>query len=265
MKNNLFKAGFFQLKPKFGKLEENLSHILKRLEKVNADLIVLPELPFSGYYFKNRNEVAELAQDVKDSYIVDSLVKLCKKQNIHIVTGFAEKYQNKLFNSALLIGKKGVIHTYRKLHLFNEEKFWFDPGDVPLSVQEINGVKIGMMICWDWIYPEVARKLAVMGADIICHPSNLVLPWCQYTMVSRSMENNVFTVTANRFGSDKREHGEIRFTGKSQIAAPKGKVIHNAKSQKEEMFITEINIVEARDKKMTAHNDILKERRIKYY
>jgi len=259
------KVGFFQFKPVFGKKEKNLQTVIKALRQVKADLIVLPELPFTGYYFKDRNEVENLAEDITKSAIVDSLTQLCKKQDTNIVTGFAEKYKNKLFNSALLIGTKGVLHTYRKLHLFNLEKYWFDPGDTPLSVQEIKGAKIGMMICWDWIYPEVTRKLAVLGADIVCHPSNLVLPYCQYTMVSRCMENNIFSITANRIGSDKREHGEIIFTGKSQIVAPRGEVIRKAKTHQPELFITTLNTEDARKKNITDHNHIFNDRRPQYY
>ncbi len=265
MNRKKFKAGFYQFAPKFGKVEENLNNVLSVLSNTESDLIVLPELPFTGYLFENRDELNQLAHEVNDSFIVELLIKLCSKNNFYIVTGFAEKKKDKLFNSSLLIGPGGLIHTYRKIHLFNLEKYWFDPGDNQLSIQEISGVNIGMMVCWDWIYPEVARKLSILGADIICHPSNLVLSYCQYTMVSRSMENNVFTITANRAGIEDRPSGKIKFTGKSQITGPKGKIICKAKSQKEELFIADINVAEARDKHITKHNDILKERRPEFY
>jgi len=82
MKHKKFRVGFYQFRPKFGKIKSNLNKIVNALKNAKADLIVLPELPFTGYYFKGRNEVAELAQDVKDSFIVESLIKLCKKQNL---------------------------------------------------------------------------------------------------------------------------------------------------------------------------------------
>jgi len=265
MKNKKFKSGFYQFKPVFGQVEKNLEKVLSALNNVKADLIVLPELPFTGYLFENRDELKHLSQEKGDSFIIDALIDLCNKNKFYIVTGFAEKDKNKLYNSSLLIGPKGLIHTYRKIHLFNQEKYWFDPGNKKFSVQEIRGVKIGMMICWDWIYPEVARKLTVLGADIICHPSNLVLPYCQYTMVSRSMENNVFIITANRIGADKRPHGDLRFTGKSQITGPKGKILYKAKSSIEEIAILEIDINQARDKSMTSTNDLLKDRQPELY
>ena len=188
-----------------------------------------------------------------------------KKGDFYLVTGFAEKSGDKYFNSSLLIGPKGILHTYRKLHLFNEEKNWFDPGDIPLQINEIRGVKVGMMICFDWIFPEVFRSLSLLGADLICHPSNLVLSYCQQTMISRCLENSVFAITANRTGGDNRPHGEIIFTGKSQIVAPKGELLVKAPLKKEVVEIVEINIGLAKDKMMTPLNDIIKDRRQEFY
>jgi predicted amidohydrolase len=261
----MLKIGYYQFRPSFGMIDKNLQRVIAALRVADADIVVLPELAFSGYYFANRGEAKSLAEDPASSLTVDSLVALCKARGFFIVTGFAERQRDKVFNSALLIGPKGVMHTYRKLHLFNEEKKWFDPGDTPLSIQKVRGANIGIMICFDWIFPEVARTLAVLGADIICHPSNLVLSFCQSAMLTRCLENNMFAVTANRFGSDKRPHGELRFTGKSQIVAPKGKLLHRAASQREALFITEIDPNLARDKKITGLNELIGDRRPRFY
>lgn len=259
------KAGFFQFRPKFGKISANLKTVVEGLANCEADLVVLPELPFSGYYFQNRAETLSLSEDPEKSDTINALVKLCRDKDFYLVTGFAERRKDKCFNSAILLGPEGIIHIYRKIHLFNEEKNWFDPGDVPLSVQEVRGAKIGMMICFDWIFPEVARTLTVLGADIICHPSNLVLSYCQQTMLSRCLENHVFAITANRFGKDIRPQGELRFTGKSQIVAPKGVLLHRAKSQQSELYIAEIDPAAAREKRITPLNDILQDRRPAFY
>ena len=262
---NRLKIGYFQFHPIFGKVERNLRKVVTALQDVEADLVVLPELAFTGYYFRDREESAALAEDPKSSRTVASLVALCKERNLYLVTGFAEKAHDKVFNSALLLGPNGIEHTYRKLHLFNEEKHWFDPGDTPLEVQEVRDARIGIMICFDWIFPEVTRTLAVLGADIICHPSNLVLSYCQQTMLSRCLENAVFAVTANRFGADRRPHGELRFTGKSQTVAPKGVLLHRAPSQRQELFVTEIDLSLARDKHITALNQVFEDRRPRFY
>jgi len=126
-------------------------------------------------------------------------------------------------------------------------------------------VNIGMMICFDWIFPEVARSLTLLGADIICHPSNLVLSYCQRSMITRCIENNVFAITCNRYGAERRPHGTLKFTGKSQVVAPRGKLIYRAKTQMDDLFITEIDPALARDKKMTELNDLVRDRRPEYY
>jgi len=122
-----------------------------------------------------------------------------------------------------------------------------------------------MMVCFDWIFPEVARCLALQGADIICHPSNLVLNYCQKAMITRSLENNIYTITANRYGSEKRLHGSIRFTGTSQIVAPKGEKIYSAPAQKEILFITTLEKNNSRDKFITDNNHILHDRKSDFY
>lgn len=261
----MLKVGYYQFKPVFGEIEKNLRKILNALRKVDADLIVLPELAFSGYYFKDRDEVKSLAEDPNHSSTFESLISLCKERNFHLVTGFAEKAPDKYFNSASLIGPRGIIHTYRKLHLFNEEKNWFDPGDIPLQIQEVRGARLGIMICFDWIFPEVMRILSIQGADIICHPSNLVLDYCQETMLSRCIENSVFAITTNRFGEERRPHGTLKFTGKSQIVAPKGVLLHRSPAQREAIYVTQIDPQLARDKNITGLNQIMADRRPEFY
>lgn len=261
----MLKVGYLQFRPLFGAVEKNLNKIVKSLNPVSADLIVVPELALTGYYFKDREEATALAENPEESAAVENLIALCKARDFYLVVGFAEKAGAKIFNSALLLGPEGLVHIYRKLHLFNEEKNWFDPGETMIQVQEIRGAKVGIMICFDWIFPEVTRVLALQGADVICHPSNLVLDYCQQAMRSRCLENNVFAITANRFGADKRPHGELRFTGKSQIVAPKGELLHRAVSQREEVFVTEIDPIMARDKNITPLNEIFLDRRPEFY
>lgn len=259
------KIGYYQFRPIFGKINHNLKKVINKLSTVSADLIVLPELIFTGYYFQDRTEVKTLAEDPHHSATVDNLSKLCKEKKFHIVTGFAEKVKDKVFNSALLIGPKGIKHIYRKIHLFNEEINWFDEGDIPLQVNKVNNTRVGIMVCFDWAFPEVTRVLALQGADIICHPSNLVLDYCQQTMLTRCLENKVYAITTNRFGYDRRPHGNLRFTGRSQIVAPGGTLIHQARSQGEELYIMDIDPELARDKSITPLNDVLCDRRPKFY
>ena len=259
------KVGFFQFRPAFGKVPHNLLKVTGALRNVDADLIVLPELPFTGYCFRDRDEVMSLAEDPNDSPVVESLRALCREEHLFIVTGFAERRKNKCYNSALLIGPDGVEAVYRKLHLFNNEKQWFDPGDLAPPIVTVKGAKVGVLVCFDWAFPEPWRILAMQGAEVICHPCNLVLTYCQDAMRTRCLENGLFAISANRYGADKREHGEIRFTGRSQITAPGGKVLHQGPKQREELFIVEINPREAREKRITPGNDLLADRRPEFY
>ena len=118
-----------------------------------------------------------------------------------------------------------------------------------------------MMICFDWIFPESMRSLANLGADIVCHPANLVMPYCQRAMVTRCLENNVFAVTANRIGADERKGEIISFTGKSQITGPQGQVLASAPESSESVKVVEIDINSARDKWLNPRNNLLEDRR----
>lgn len=260
-----FRTGYYQFRPRFGEPRPNCDRVLKRLSGVRADLIVLTELPFTGYLFRDRRELASLAEEPNRSSLVDDLVSLCRKEGFFLVTGFAEKHGQRVFNSSLLLGPRGIRRTYRKVHLFNKEKRWFDAGDLPFTVDRVRGVRVGMMICFDWIFPEAARTLALRGADLVAHPSNLVLDYCQRVMPARSIENGLFAVTTNRFGEDRRPHGRVRFTGRSQITAPRGEIVHRGPAQREELYLCDIDPSAARDKKITPANHVLRDRRPGFY
>ena len=101
---------------------------------------------------------------------------------------------------------------------------WY-PGLTGFRIFEYRQVRFGLMICFDWRFPEAARRLALSGAQIICHPANLVLPHCPDAMVTRALENNVFTVTADRIGSENRTGIPLKFIGRSRIIAPDGIIL----------------------------------------
>jgi predicted amidohydrolase len=259
------KVGYVQFFPFFGKKEENLKKAEKFILKTEADLLVLPELFNSGYIFANKKELESLAEEVPEGKTTESLSKLSQKTKTSLVFGLAEKDKDKIYNSAVLLTPQGKKGVYRKLQLFDQEKYLFSPGDKEPEVFEMDGVKVGMMICFDWLFPEIARILALKGADIICHPSNLVLPYAQEAMLTRSLENGVFTITCNRIGEEKRAGKELTFTGKSQIIGPRGKLLLRASQDKEEIGVLEIAPLSAREKKFTQNNFILDDRRPEYY
>ena len=259
------KVGFIQFSPLFGRKEENIERVTNSLRGAKADLLVLPELFSTGYLFLNEEELRRSAETIPDGPTVSKFIKLAKEENANLVFGIAEGADDKLFNSSVLLTPKGECYVYRKLHLFDTEKHLFSPGDKELEVFDVGETKIGMMICFDWIFPEVARILALKGAEIICHPSNLILPYCQNAMITRSVENRVFTITSNRTGTEKREDKELTFTGNSQIADPKGRILAKANAEEEKVCVIEIDPSLAKDKKVTPYNHILQDRRIDFY
>jgi len=259
------RAGYIQFNPVFGDVEENIQKIGRLVESVDADLIVLPELCNTGYLFTSRREVEELSEKVPSGRTTETLCRLANDKHSHLVAGLIEKDGQKLYNAAVLVGPDGYIATYRKIHLFYEETLWFSPGDLEYTVYNIGICRVGMMICFDWIFPEAARVLALRGADVICHPSNLVHPYCQEAMITRCLENRVFAVTANRTGTEIRGNKQLHFTGKSQITGPDGAILRHAGEITEETSSSDIDVRRAREKTFNPYNDLFLSRRVAFY
>lgn len=260
------RVGYYQYAPQFGEVEKNLDVVIGHLESIDCDLLVLPELAMSGYQFCSIEEVAKLAEPIPNGHTTRRLAELAKRRDCYIVAGLPEQHANQLFNSAILVGPAGFLGVYRKIHLFFEETLFFSPGDLGFHVWDIQDIKIGLLICFDWFYPEAARTLALKGADILCHPSNLVLPHCPDAMVTRCLENRVFSITANRIGEEAREgKPALRFIGKSEIISPTGKILHRTPEDQSELVIIDIDPKEARDKMLNPYNNLLRDRRSLYY
>jgi len=264
------KIGYVQFKPEFGQPEKNILQIKKLISEKEFDLLVLPELANSGYLFLCIEELNELSEKLVEGMFCNELKKICQDKNSFIVSGICERDVNNFYNSAVLFCPDGKMNVYRKIHLFDDEKKWFSPGNLELEVYEISGknfekVRIGMMICFDWIFPETARTLALKGAQIICHPSNLIMQYCQRAMFTRAVENHVFTITANRTGKDVRQDKELSFTGESVIIDPKGNYLSSGSKENDECIIVDINPDDSLDKNINLNNDLLKDRRKQFY
>jgi predicted amidohydrolase len=260
------RVGCYQFDPIFGDVKRNLETVAVRLADERCDLMVLPELFATGYQFVSKQEVLSLAEPVPEGPTSQRLMEIARERVMYLVAGLAERDGSCCYNSAVLVGPTGFIGTYRKTHLFDEEKEWFSPGDTGFQVWGLGPAKIGLMICFDWLYPEAARTLAVKGADILCHPSNLVLPYCPDAMITRCLENRVFSITANRIGSEQRG-GKKRLTyiGQSEIVSPRGRILSRASDDREALLILDIDPEEARDKSLNPYNDLLKDRRPDLY
>lgn len=253
------KIGYLQFSPILADPPANAGKIEALLRgKTLPELLVLPELANSGYNFTSYQQALNSAERIETSDFIQFLVSLCTHNGIHIVTGFNELDGEHLYNSAVLIAPQGWIGTYRKLHLFQNEKDFFQPGNLGLPVYDIGSCRIGLLICFDWLFPEVWRILALKGADMICHPCNLVLPGlAQRGVPIHALTNRIYTITANRTGSE----GDLTYTGLSIIADPAGDILVQASQTDDEIAMVEVDPTRARDKYITARNHVLEDRR----
>lgn len=260
------KIGFAQYEVKFGEYDDNTATIMRLAESAKgADLLVFPELGLTGYEFKDARETERYAEPFGAGPTSETLKKLAKRLKMSLVIGYPEYTTRGVYNSAMLATPDGKLHNYRKLHLFSREKDLFTPGDGEPPVIQTPAGRVGLMICFDWFFPETARILAIKGAQIIAHPSNLVLQWCQRAMFCRCLENAVFAVTANRIGAENRAGRKLRFTGASQVVDPKGEVLIKATEAEEFVGLVDIKPKDADDKTIATLNHRLDDRRPEHY
>ena len=232
-----------QMDPKFGELEANLGRILAGLEKAaegGAKLAVFPECALSGYCFGSREE--GLAHAVPgDGPEVAKTAEIARRTGCGCIFGLLEQDGSRLFNACFLVGPDGLKGVYRKVHLpFLGIDRFVDPGDLAFAVHEVNGLKIGMQICYDGTFPEVARVQTLLGADLLVLPTN----WpphsecaAEHLIPARAMENTVYMMAVDRVGV---EDG-FRFIGLSSIVDPSGKFLAQASADAEEMLFADID------------------------
>jgi len=252
-----------QTAPIFGAVHQNLDAALG-LVPVDADMTVLPELCATGYQFRDHDELMDLAETV-DGPIVSRVRDHAVALGRTLCAGWAERDGDAVYNSSVLARPDGSREVYRKVHLFLDEKTMFTPGDLGFPVFEACGTTVGMMICFDWLFPEAARTLALRGARILLHPSNLLLPFCPDAMVTRCLENRVFAVTANRVGTEARIEGRsLTFVGLSQVCGPAGRPLVRMGDIQEGAATTDIDLADA-DSQLTPRNEIWSDRRPEAY
>ncbi len=257
------RVAAIQTSPVFGEPAHNLETALA-LVPPGLDLAVLPELCTTGYQFRDREEALGLAETA-DGPTSRRLAAWAAATGTTLVAGFAERDGDQLYNSSLLVRPDGTTAFYRKVHLFWDEKLVFAPGDLGFPVIPACGTSVGMMICFDWIFPEAARTLARRGAKLIAHPSNLVLPHCPDAMVTRCLENRCFAVTANRVGGEERVEGRrLEFIGRSQVCGPGGAPLVRLGGDVAGVAAAVIDLADA-DPRLTPRNDVWEDRRPDQY
>lgn len=262
------RAAALQFAPRFGEVSANRRRVEALAAAASApfDLLVLPELFQTGYQFQDRGEATRLAEKIPDGATCRFLAELSRRHNAVVVAGLAENQGGKIYNSAAAFSPHGFLGRYRKIHLFHRETQLFSPGEAAAPVLEYGGVCFGLLICFDWIFPEMARSLALRGAQLLCHPANLVLPFCPQAMPLRCLENRLFALTANRTGREDRIGGEVNaFIGQSQLAGPGGEILFRLHPEEEGVGAAEIDPARALDKRLTPENDLFADRRPALY
>lgn len=260
----------FQTDPTIGETNANLDALEPQVGTTEADLIVVPELFASGYFFESPEQSGALAEPVPDGATTRRLERWARETGATFVAGLPERDGSRIYNSAVVVTPKGWLGTYRKTHLFYEETLHFSPGDSGFPVWTVTdrrgrSYRLGVMVCFDWFFPESMRSLRLGGADVVAHPSNLVLPHCPNAMPIRALENGVFTVTANRIGTESNGRESFTFIGRSLICAPDAGVLASAPVDAEAVLTAEIDPRRARETALNPYNDRLGDRRPEAY
>jgi N-carbamoylputrescine amidase len=264
-----------QMQPAMAKVEANVAHSLGQIGRaveLGAKLVVLPELCNTGYMFQSREEAFALSEPIPTGPTVKAWGDIAAKHGLHLVAGICERDGAKLFNSAVLIGPAGHIGTFRKVHLWNEENLYFEPGDLGFPVFHTAIGRIGMAICYDGWFPETYRLAALQGADIVCVPTNWVpIPgqaegreaMANILAMAAAHSNSIYIACADRVGTERGQP----FEGQSLIVGHTGwPVAGPASRDKEEILTADVALGEARRaRNWNAFNQVLRDRRSDLY
>lgn len=228
----------------------NLNRMIEKVRETRtagAELTIFPECALTGYCFANLDEARPFTESIPGP-AVNKMSSLCTELGGYVVFGLLEQDAEKVFNALALVGPKGLIASYRKIHLpYLGVDMYTDFGDRPFAVHEINGVKLGMNICYDGGFPEPARCMTLMGADLIVLPTN----WppgaegaADFAINTRAMENTIYYAAVDRIGTERG----VSFIGKSRICDPLGKTIAVADHTDEAILYADIDVSRSRNK-----------------
>ena len=230
------KVSFIQFNVKKDK-KENIKKIEEYIKINDASLIVLPELSSSGYLFENREELLSVSESInnedeinKKSIFINSIIEISKKYNKAIIAGFAENFKDKIYNSALIAENGHFKGVYRKVHLSDFEKKFFDSGDIKESynVFEVCKEKVSIQICFDVWFSEISRNQILNGSNLICILANFGGENTLDIARVRAIENITPIILCNRVGREKTKDIDAYFIGKSFIIDKDGSFLANA-------------------------------------
>ena len=261
-----------QMDVAIGDVEANRRRIVERMRTAaesGAELVVFPECAVTGYCFDSLEEAAPFAETI-DGRSSEAISEVCRETGAHAVVGFIEKDGPDFYNAAMLVGPDGVIGDYRKVHLpFLGVDRFLTPGDKPFRVFELSFGRIGINICYDASFPEAARALKLLGAELIILPTNWPTgAWrtAEFIINARACENHVNFAAVNRCGVERGWD----FIGRSKVVDFNGDTLGEASREGEEMLIIEVDLQEANKNKIvnvagSYEIDRLADRRPEFY
>ena len=220
-----------------GRTDQNLKAILGRMKEAaanKAELVIFPECALSGYCFTDRDEAWAVAEELSGASC-SQLATAAKELGIVAVVGFLERDGQNLYNSALIVGARGVLGVFRKVHLLHLGVDRFTtPGDLPFPLFDAAGCKLGVNICFDCSFPESGRVLKLKGAQLLAIPTNWPITSDSWALLPkvRAIENHIFVAAADRVGEERG----FTFAGHSQIVDCEGNLLAEA-GEKEEIIL----------------------------
>ncbi len=250
MEHNDWQIAGVQMDCRIGEKAKNLEVMRARLREAagrGARLVIFPECVLTGYCFDSKEEAQEFAEPLPGPSTVD-LALLCRELGVWVIYGLLEKDGERLFNACALVGPEGLAAGYRKIHLpFLGVDRFTTPGDRPFAVTDLGGLKVGMSICYDGSFPESARVMTLLGADLVVLPTN----WppgaecsAAYVINTRAHENVVYYAAVNRVGEERG----FGFIGRSRIVEPRGDTLAASEGAKEEILYAVVDPAKARNK-----------------
>ncbi|MCK8486502.1 N-carbamoylputrescine amidase [Paenibacillus sp. MBLB2552] len=241
--------------------EENIAkadQLVRQAAAQGAQIILLQEL-FETPYFcqKEKSDYYIYATELEENAAIQHFRKVAKELEVVLPISFYEKKNNARYNSLAVIDADGeVLGRYRKSHIPDgpgyEEKFYFNPGDTGFKVWKTRYAKIGVGVCWDQWYPEAARCMALMGAELLFYPTAIGSEpqdgsidskdhW-QLCMLGHAASNLVPVIASNRVGMETDEESSITFYGSSFIAGPQGNKVAEADRTEETVLVAEFDL-----------------------
>ena len=255
-----------------GDVEANRRKIVERLRTAaegGAELVIFPECALTGYCFDSLEEATPFAEAIEGPSS-EAIAKACRETAAYAITGFIEKDGADFYNAAMLVGPDGVIGNYRKVHLpFLGVDRFLTPGDKPFRVFELPFGRIGINICYDASFPEAARALKLLGAELIVLPTNWPTgAWrtAEFIINARACENHVNFAAVNRCGVERG----WEFIGRTKVVDVNGDTLAEAGREGEEVLALEIDLQEANKNKIvnvagSYEIDRLADRRPEFY